>query len=114
MGRKAAALQILFLCLQNFLLVTANNLDTSFKLQLVLVLGKMDIKEVLPYTYKIFSNMPGCTESGLLYVYHEYANAQHEELHFKQRQKLSRHICNQSRSIAEGKQHFKFSLWMII
>lgn len=73
----------------------------------------MDIKEVLPYTYKIFSNMLDCTESSSLYVYQEYVNVQCEELHFKQRQKLSRHICNQSCSIDEGKQHSQFSLWMI-
>lgn len=54
---------MMFWCPQNFLLVIANNLDFSFTLQLVLVLGVKEGKGVLPYTYKIFFNMLGYTES---------------------------------------------------
>lgn len=45
---------------------------------------------------------------------HSAVNVQHEELRLEERGKLNNHICNQSCSVAEGKQYFKFSLWMII
>lgn len=42
---------MMFWSLQDFLLIIANNLDFSFKFQLVLVLHNKEGKGVLPYTY---------------------------------------------------------------
>jgi len=77
-GGKDAVLQMMFWCLQNFNLVIENNLDFSFTLQLVLVLGDKEGKEVFSYTYNIFCNTLGYTESSLLYFYHKYVTQQHK------------------------------------